>query len=484
MSGTHQWFIVMNTIWIPDLSRHDGPKYRALTEALRADVAAGVLPAGAQLPTVRDLAWRLSVTPGTVARAYREAVAEGLLQARVGRGTFVAERTRHLPPLRLAPSTGLIDPPFGVEPLPRPDILDMRSPSLPEVGQARAFCEALERLGSRIGRDWLTCPGQEHEAPLRAGVCRWLDDRDVGPLEPGHVMLTLGGQNAISLVMDACLSGDRPVVLVEDLAFPGFRYAARLARAEVVPVVMDAEGICPDALEIACRTHRPQLLCLMPEAQNPTAGRMGLERRQRIVEVARRHRLQIIEDECYAPTTSPFPGLRALAPERTWYIGSFSKTISAALRFGYALSPVGQGDAARLVVHHNHFALPQPLSALCLDLFASGAARAIRSAVQAEITTRLARVVDRLGPFGPKWQPGIPFVWMHLSQGWRASSFARHAEEAGILLRAADQYALINGRVPHAVRLALPCDVPIARVEMGLDRLARLLANPPSDMAF
>ena len=102
-------------------------------------------------------------------------------------------------------------------------------------------------------------------------------------------MLTLGEQNAISLVMDACLSGGRPVVLVEDLAFPGFRYAARLARAEAVPVAMDAEGMCPDALEAACRAHHPQLLCLMPEVQNPAAGRMGLARRRAIVEIAKRY---------------------------------------------------------------------------------------------------------------------------------------------------------------------------------------------------
>jgi len=473
----------MNTIWIPDLSQLQGPKYRVLTDALRVDITSGALPPGTRLPTVRELAWRLSVTPGTVARAYQAATTEGLLQATVGRGTFVAERTESLPPLRSSPSVGLIDPLFGAEPLARPDLLDMRSPHLPQVGQTAAFASALQRVGSRIGSDWLTYTSQDQEAPLRAAVCNWLSDRTLGPLGPGDVMLTLGGQNAISLVMNATLGGDRPVVLVEDLAFPGFRYVARLARAEVVPVAMDGEGMCPDALEAACRMHRPQLLCLMPEVQNPTAARMGLDRRARIVSTAQRYNLQIIEDECYAPTVSPYPALRALAPERTWYIGSFSKTVSASLRFGYAISPLGQGEAARLVVQHNYFALPQPLSTLCLDLFTTGAAQDIRRAAQAEITTRLALVVGRLQPYAPCWQPGVPFVWLRLPQGWRASSFARNAEEAGVLLRSADQYALINSRVPHAVRLALPCDVPLAALEAGLDSLARLLPNPPSDMA-
>jgi len=118
----------MNTIWIPDLSQLQGPKYRVLTDALRVDITSGALPPGTRLPTVRELAWRLSVTPGTVARAYQAATTEGLLQATVGRGTFVAERTESLPPLRSSPSVGLIDPLFGAEPLARPDLLDMRSP--------------------------------------------------------------------------------------------------------------------------------------------------------------------------------------------------------------------------------------------------------------------------------------------------------------------------------------------------------------------
>jgi len=473
----------MNTIWIPDLSAEVGPKYLALTQALRRAVAAGELAAGARLPPVRALAWRLSMTPGTVARAYQLATQEGLLEATVGRGTFVAARGASLPPLRAAPAPGLVDPPFGVEPPPRSDLLDMRSPRLAEVGQIAAFSQALQRVGAQVGADWLTYTRQDQEAPLRAAVCDWLSDRDLGPLDPAQVMLTLGGQSAIALVMSACLWGERPVVLVEDLAFPGFRYAARLARAEVVPVGMDGEGLCPDALEAACRQHHPQLLCLMPEAQNPTGARMGLDRRRQIVAVAQRHNLQIVEDECYAPATSPHPALRSLAPERVWYVGSFSKTISASLRFGYVICPVGQGEAARRVVEHSYYALPHPLSALCLDLFASGAARDIRRAVQAEIALRLSMVVDRLGAYGPGWQPGVPFVWLPLPQGWRASSFARCAEDAGVLLRSADQYALVSSRVPPAVRMALPCDVGVGALQAGLDGLARLLPNPPSDMA-
>ena len=68
----------------------EGPKYLALVRALRAAIRVGDLAEGAQLPTVRDRAWRLSVTPGPVSRAYQIATQEGLLRATVGRGAFVA----------------------------------------------------------------------------------------------------------------------------------------------------------------------------------------------------------------------------------------------------------------------------------------------------------------------------------------------------------------------------------------------------------
>src|ERR671936_2220292 len=75
--------------WQPDLDRYKGPRYRAIAEALAADVRAGRLPAGTRLPTHRDLAWRLKVTVGTVSRAYAELERRGLIAGEVGRGTFV-----------------------------------------------------------------------------------------------------------------------------------------------------------------------------------------------------------------------------------------------------------------------------------------------------------------------------------------------------------------------------------------------------------
>lgn len=472
---SRQRIIVTDTSWAPDLTQFPGPKYLALSRALRDAIRCGDLPENSQLPTVRDLAWRLQLTPGTVARAYQLATQEGLLAATVGRGTFVAAQSPRLGPTQPLYAERVSGGSTG--------IVDFRAPQVPETGQAEAFSRALTTMAQATGQGWLDYTSQSGEAPLRAEIIRWMSDRILGPAGPEDVVLTHGGQNAIHLILDCCLRGERPTVLIEELAYPGFRYAARAARAEVIAVEIDEDGVIPEALEAACRRHGVQLLCLTTEAQNPTARRMPVHRRQAIAEIARRYDLQVIEDDCYSVASSDLPSIRALAPERTWMIGSVSKTLSAALRFGYVICPAGMGEAGRLTAQHGFFALSQPVHALCLDLFRSGAAEEIRQRAQKELSERLQLVVNQLGAFDLAWQAGMPFAWLRLPQGWRASTFTRMAEDEGVLVRPADQYAMVHGRAPNAVRLAIVGNIPRTQLEAGAAALARLLPRPPRDMA-
>jgi DNA-binding transcriptional MocR family regulator len=465
---------VADTIWCPDLSLQDGPKYQALTRALREAVRSGELREGAQLPTVRDLAWQLKVTPGTVARAYSLATQEGMLAATVGRGTFVASRSP-----RLGPTQALY---IEREPGSAGNRIDLRAPILPDIGQNAAIAAALHGIAEDGGNDWVDYPSQRAELPLREALCDWLSDRVLGTFGADDIVLTHGGQNAINLIILCCLRGERPVVLMEELAYPGFRHATRLARGEAVALEIDSEGILPEALEAACRRHSAQVLCLTTEAQNPTAGRMSLERRAQIAEIAHRYDLQIIEDDCYSLAQSNWPSLRAMAPERVWHVGSLSKTVSAGLRFGYVVAPTGMGPAGRLTAQHSFFALSRPTEALVLHLLASGEADRLRGLVQDELEERLRATVNALGAFDLQWQPGLRFVFLRLPSGWRASTLVARAEAEGILLRSADEYALMHGRAPNAVRIALSGNVAMADYCKGLTRLARMLAEPPAEL--
>ena len=470
----------MDTKWQPDLSDFDGPKYLALAHRLRHAVRSGELPEGTRLPPVRDLAWRLGVTPGTVSRAYQMVTQEGLLEAAVGRGTFVASMRPSFgatQPL-LTDSVGIFARPKGDD----PGIVDLRSPQLPDVGQGAAIAAVLARMAAAPDLDVLGYPGLRRDEGLRAALVDWLAERDLGAISAEDIVLTQGGQAGIVLALQCCLRGARPHVICEELAYPGFRHAARLNRAEVVAVPMDAEGLSVSALDTACRQTGARIVTITTEAQNPTTARMTLARRQEIVEVARRHDLQIIEDDCYSVGRSDLPLLRALAPERVWHVTSISKSLAAGLRFGCIVCPTDLGEAGRLAAQHSYFGLPRPVTEIVQSLMLSGEAARLRDEVQAVFDRRLELTLNALGSFDISWQRGLAFVWLRLPQGWRASTFAREAEAAGILIRSADEYALVDGRAPNAVRLAFDGSLDEGLFADAMARLARLLRNPPGDL--
>lgn len=516
----------MVTNWLPDLRGHEGPKFRALATALREDARTGVLPPGTRLPPVRDLAWRLKVTPGTVARAYQVAAQEGVIESHVGRGSFIAASRPRLGPLQPMITAER-------EALGETGPVDLRTPQMPDVGQVEAIREAMVRTAARLGPEVLDYPSLTRDRPCREALLGWFSapgiGRDLGPVGADDITLTHGGQNAMGLVMQICLTGERPRILAEALAYPGLRHAARLNRAEIVPVAMDDEGMIPEALDRAARSTGARLICLSPTTQNPTVARMGLARRAQIVEIARRHDLQIMEDDCFAglygtgPDGAPVPSLRALAPERGWHIGSLSKTLSAGLRFGWIVCPAGMGDAGRLAAQHSYFGLSLPVSGTVTELLTSGEALRLCLESQCIIDDRVALAVSVLGkpqdaqgaggqaqaaPGGRDgwrlmWQPGVPFLWLQLPTGWRGSTFAQRAAAQGVVIRSADEFVTmgpLGGPVggggtsagtaggagpqglPNAVRIALACGIPRDRLEAALIRLARLLEDPPGDL--
>src|SRR5215467_5935660 len=128
------------TSWVPDLTPYNGPRYRALAEALAADVREGRLAAGARLPTHRDLAWRLGVTVGTVSRAYAEAERRGLIAGEVGRGTFVRSPA-DAAAMTMTPSDSLGE-------AADPDFIDLTINRPVAAGEKGAMVAALQELAA------------------------------------------------------------------------------------------------------------------------------------------------------------------------------------------------------------------------------------------------------------------------------------------------------------------------------------------------
>lgn len=466
----------MDTIWQPDLLEAAGPKYKTVMQAIRDQIGRAALMPGDKLPPVRDLAWRLGITPGTVARAYTLLTDDGTLVAEVGRGTFVA----HPDPKRPL----LADLPLEVEGAPHNAPastwhVNLFSPHLPNVGQAALIRHLLSDVAQDPPSGFMHYPTRQGARPAREAAAAWLGTAPLGSLDPEDVVLTNGGQNAILLILQTVLRGRRPCVLVEELSYPGFRRAAELLRAEVVPVAMDEHGVIPEALEAAARAHDAQVFCTQPEVHNPTLGFTPTARREALAAVTKRHDLHIIEDDCYRLGAAQAPSFRMIAPDRTWYISSVSKSITPALRLGMAVTPPGQGAALRRTAEYSFFGISTPIIDLAAKLLNHPQLPQVMDAARQGVGTYVQRAVNILGGHDLIWRADVPFLWLSLPEGWRAGAFVQAAEGEGVRLRAAEEYACRDARAPHAVRFAVNAGVSLEMYEAALGRMRSLLDNPP-----
>ena len=456
----------MGTKWVPTLNTNGKSKYRALADAIRDAVAEGTLPSGDKLPPVRELAYQLQVTPGTVARAYSVLTEEGVLQAGVGRGTFVAE-----------PQTKG-DPSYHW-----PQVLNLRSPQLPDMGQTQVLRDAMRAQADSIGIEDLLCyPDRAMDLPLRRALRRWMADLPIGNFTAEDLVVTHGAQNAVLQVMQTVLTGPEPVVAVENLAYPGFRRSAQLCRAKVIGIECDDEGPIPDALERAVREQGAQLFCTESEVNNPSLRTTSYRRRREIAALAQRLELHVIDDDCYAIGEHRAESYHSLMPDFGWYVSSLSKTMTPALRIGYVVAPRNRVQDLVRSAAFSHFGLSRPLVQIATSFVSDPRMLSVAAKVRAEISDLVRLAVNHLGGHDVVWNEDVPFLWIRLPQGWRASAFTHAAENQGVIVRSAEGFAMRDARAPHAIRVSVNGLVDKARFEAGIVQLRKLLDNPREEI--
>ncbi|KCV83616.1 GntR family transcriptional regulator [Actibacterium atlanticum] len=465
----------MGTISIGDMSGREGPKYRMLADAISEKIADGELSAGEKLPPVRDLAWEVKVTPGTVARAYQWLTDRGLLVARVGSGTFVAQQVAVTAEIEALHEDVVLQ----VE----PGIVDLRAPMLPDVGQVAQIRAAFQRVAQADSDKFLSYPDGQQSLPLRKLVLeRKIKSFGTDGLTPDHVVITHGGQHAILTALQAVLRGAKPAVMTEELSYPGFRHAARQMRARVVSVAQDAEGPVPASIRAACQAHDVQVLATSAFAHNPTTITTSPQRRHEIVALAREFDFHIIDDQSYGLVRSDKPAYRDLAPERVWFISGVSKSIAPNLRLGWLITPDGREQIGQRVARHASFGVSFPILEATRLVLSDPKAEAIRQSVLRDNAARVAVMTETLGAFGIQTRPDIAYAYLPMPVGWRASTFTRAAEERDILIRNIDAYVLADGRAPNAVRLAVNGRVSLDSFRAACEVLRDLLSDPPHEM--
>ncbi|GAB4532064.1 MAG: PLP-dependent aminotransferase family protein [Roseibium sp.] len=491
------------TSWHPQIPEGDGPLYIRLADRIAEDIATGALAAGAKLPPQRDLAYDLGVTVGTIGRAYAVIRQRGLVNGEVGRGTFVLgsapaavleedakpDLDRKIGPAAGVPGAptsswlqGAMTPPSDTAfagtriSVPAPEAVRFDSTSAPEIGQA----EAIRHLSAEITKD------AAHEIASytrtvpdnwrRAGRL-WLARAGWEPAE-GSIVPTTGAQAAIMAIIAATTSpGDR--IAFEELTYSSISRGAALTGRRPVQVERDDEGPLPEDLARVCARQHPKLLFVMPTMHNPTLGLMGEQRRRDIVSIARQHNLWIIEDEVYGSLReTSLPPLAALAPERTFHVGSLSKSVTAGVRGGWVASPLSH--AQRVYTAHKMLTggISFLLSELSARLVLTGAADGFRLKILDEIAARHALVREHLGDYEMNAAPDGPFFWLKLPEPWLSGTFKAAAAAEGVLIDDEDEFK--SGRsekVYHRIRFGVTNPLTRTETATGLGILRSLLAD-------
>ncbi|AOY98508.1 GntR family transcriptional regulator [Cupriavidus sp. USMAHM13] len=319
-----------------------------LTEQIVNGVAALIerraLRAGAALPSVRRFAMQHGVSTFTVAEAYARLTALGYLSARAGSGYTVAHRHA---PAGLAPAPHWQTPELNAAWLLSDVFADHSVPIKAGAGwlpgdwlNEEGLHQAM-RAASRVPAAQVSGYGHPFGfGALREHVAAGLGQYGM-PVQARQVVLTQGATQALDLVVRTLLRpGD--TVLVEAPCYCNLLQILRLAGLRVVGVPRGAAGLDTDALDDAIRAHAPRMLFVNTVLQNPTGASLTSMNAHRVLQLAERHRLLVVEDDIYrelAPAGSPM--LAAMdGLSHVIYINGFSKTIAPSLRVGYlAASP-------------------------------------------------------------------------------------------------------------------------------------------------
>lgn len=449
------------TSWIPKLGSRDGPIYLAIADALAADIASGQLADGARLPTQRRLADDLDIDFTTVSRAYAEAQSRGLIEGRVGQGTYV--KVRRTAPARAQPS-GLVD-------------MSMNLPPRFQNGSlTRRIWEAVRDLEDQ-GLDLLMRyqePGGIMEDRMIA--TSWLSRR-LPDAAPDRVLVAAGAQGALNAVLSV-LTEPGDTVCVEQLTYPGFRSVASHLKLKLMPLEMDEHGLLPKAFEQACRNGKPKALYCMPTLHNPTARTMPLARRRELVELARAHDVPVIEDDAYgALVPDAPPPLAALAPDIVYHVASLSKCLSPALRVAYIAMPEGRSLRLASAIRASASMVSPLTSAVASRWIETGLADMVRDEIIRESAERRQVLNATLHKYAGTSSGGF-HVWMHVPQPWTRGELVSRLRSAGVAVVASDAFAVSSP--PEAIRIGLGAPETLEEVERSMALLADLLSQQPA----
>lgn len=382
--------------------------------------------------------------PVTVQRAMQRLVAEGLVEARPGRGSFVARGDGPSPPADLGwQSVALGERTVSAEGLgellavPRSGTVPLTSGYLPEDLQPLGTLSAAMGRAARRPGAWGRAPVEGLEQ-LRA----WFAREAGGGFGAHDAVVASGGQAALSAAFRALASPGSPV-LFESPTYIGALASARAAGLVPVPVPTDVGGVRPELLEEAFASTGSRLFYCQPLYANPHGAVLAPERRDAVLGAAKGAGAFVIEDDWARDFTlegEPPPTLASKDRDgHVVYVRSLTKILAPGMRVAglCARGPAGARlKAARLV---NDLFVAGPLQEAALDVISSPAWEKHRRRVRKELRVRRDALVSAVRERLPGVRiPAVPggglHLWVRLPEGTADALVAAEAGRAGAVV--------------------------------------------------
>ncbi len=469
------------------------PLFLQIARAIADDVARGRLRPGTALPGSRSLAREIGVHRATIVSAYAELIAQGWAEARTGHATTIAATSPDVTPRRSARARDGVParPGFELAPAPLERVLDALiepgalslSGGVPDTRllDLDLLGRALRRATRLHGRALLRYASDPRgHARLRAALAGMLAASRGLAVGADDVLVTHGSPMAIDLAAHAVVSpGDR--VAVEALGYRPAWAALHRAGAVLEPIPVDAEGLQTAALAALVRRRRVRAIYVTPHHQFPTTVVMSPRRRASLLELARAHRIAIIEDDYdHEFHFEGRPVLPLASADRTGqviYVGSLAKVVAPGLRIGFVVAPgsvlARLAEQRAITDRHGN----QIVEGAVAELIEDGhIQRHVRRARRTYHERRDALVASLRRRLGDALRFEIPAggltLWArvdeHDVESWRV-----RGERGGVLVQSGHQFTLDGSRL-GALRLGYGACNP-RELDVAVQRLAAAL---------
>jgi 2-aminoadipate transaminase len=355
-------------------------------------------------------------------------------------------------------------------------------PSLPGEQLLRAARTVIDREQ----KESLEYGGTFGPLPLRDAIAERSTRIEGVPVTRDNIIIASGSAHAIGLICETLLDpGD--YVMVESPNFPGSMRTIRSFGANQVAVPMDGQGLQTDILaeelqKLADQGKRAKFIYTIPNHQNPAGCTLPLDRREHLLELARKYRTFILEDDAYGELwfeTAPPPSLFALSNgDHGIKVSSFSKIIATGLRMGWITGPsalVSRVAALRYDMGSSPF-----LGRVIAEMIRNGDLDRHIEGLRRTYLRKLERVEDALSRYCAGYcsyvrPEGGFFLWLQLRPGLTSRDVQLAANERGVIVGQGPQF-FADGQATNHLRLAFSY-VAMEEIEEGIQRLGEALAE-------